>query len=288
MCIILKNQIFITIVISTIYLPLYSQTKIVNLSNTDFMCINRFTEEPASSNIQVVVNPWKTAKNSSNNVLRVYDVNKSGMIWLNLYKYFDSATSSLINLPDENKIDLTVNQQYRGLRFKYFVKGNTLGANLTSKIILQGNIVQQSSIAWSSTKESGVYWDDWNTVSFKFTVDIHCERIQLNVFQGGSYSSSITPGLEVFIDDIEFFDPTIAGVQATKNEKLSFLVRNKQLTVSDLTLNSIFSVYDIYGRNIYRSIVSTDNIHYTFIKSGIFLLNINDGVICKTEKIIVN
>jgi len=284
---ILNKEIFLSVVISFLFMPLFSQTKIMDLTNTDFMCINRFSEELSSSKIQVVENPWKTSKNNSNNVLRIYDVNKSGMIWLNLYKYYDVGTSSLIDLPDQNKIDLAVNRQYNGLRFKYFVKGNILGTNLTSKIILQGNIAQQNSIDWISTKEAGIYWDDWNTVSFTFNVNVHCERIQINVYQGGSYSSAVIPGLEVFIDDIEFFDPTVAGNQIPKEDKLAFFVRNKQLTVLNVTLNSTFSVYDIFGRNIYRSIVSTNNVNYNFVKGGVYIINLNNKGICKTEKIIV-
>jgi len=68
---------------------------------------HRITKEPSGSDIQVVENPWKTPRNNSNNVLRVYNINKSGMIWLNLYKYFDPNYLQLLDLPENDKIYLS-------------------------------------------------------------------------------------------------------------------------------------------------------------------------------------
>jgi hypothetical protein len=191
-----KSQLSVSVLAALLSLsPAASQTLMVanfEGSATDRMCDNRFSRYTsggveAGAHLEVAANPAKTpGYNASGNVLRVYDVNYTGCIHLNL-------TTGIAGSND--KLDIS---GYNALRLKYRVNSpETFGA-LNAIVKLNGANPAIPGV-WSNTDK------EWKTVSFTFPSQQAYSRIQIFLYYGAGWSANAIDGLEIFIDDVEFY-----------------------------------------------------------------------------------
>lgn len=248
-------------------------------NGTDRLVEGRFMEASSYatfSKFEIVDRPLTiNGNNSSNKVLKVYDVTFKGRIYLNL------RGANIPNSSDE--IDLT---PFNTVSFKYarsgdFARPKGSGTNIASlyvNIHLEGR--DGASAFKGVVSPNTPLNDQWHDVTFTITndVNVNISFIELSLFQNQEAPiDAIYDQSYIYIDDIEFSYTPPASVNTNKYTNLSVFANERKLNILNAPVGATYTVYNILGKKLYTSV--TDNLpeDYMFPASGTYLVSVSEA-----------
>ncbi|MFV0469811.1 MAG: DNRLRE domain-containing protein [Dysgonomonas sp.] len=76
------------------------------------------------------------------------------------------------------------------------------------------------------------------------------------------------------------------GIESVENQAVAYTLKEKNLSISNITTSTTISIMDLSGKKIHKAIVSGDY-SYSFAHSGIYLISISNNQGTKTHKVFV-
>lgn len=266
----------------------FISTMVANFEDdgSDRMIENRIVDcsssfDSLASKIEIVDRPTSiTGDNSSNKVLKVYDINRNGQIILNL------KHSQWSSLAVWNRIYLTDYKifTYNTLTFKYARTGS-VSKNGTFQVSLEGRSIQYNGMEFTTTNDN-----HWHTVKFRINEDNANPAVNFVALLTHLGWGTPAGDLQIYLDDIQLSyeeeeeSVTTNMLDNTVKVLADFSLKGRTLQMQHFPTGSHYAVYDMQGRKLHGSLCSTDE-EYEFPTGGIYAISLYDE---QTKKITVH